>query len=95
MTAFVEMQEFNPFLSKEAVDELLSAAQDWQELCRMKDKLRRCLKCCPGHGLGEADDRVDTTPERLLEELLNKQQWSRKKFPGWLAFEVRPSTIFF
>ena len=83
------VQALNPFLSDRAADTLKSAAQDWQEMCVLEDKLQRCLKCCPGHGLGSADARIDVTMSKLFEELSNKRDFNRVEHPGWLVLEVR------
>ena len=83
------VQTFNPFLSDDAESQVVSCAQDWQELCVWQDKLQRCLKCCPGQLLGEADARFDTTTSQLLAELRNVRSWARAEYPRWLAFEVR------
>ena len=82
------MQALNPFLEPKAAQQLVGCAQDWQELCVLHDKILRCLKCCPGHGLCQSDARMDVSVEHLIMELRNQRSWDRQRHPGWLTLEV-------
>ena len=85
------MQALNPYLSDGAVSAVIEAAQDWQELCVLHDKLQRCALCLPGAAVGTADGEADRTLTRLAADLRNTcaQRLDRKQRPAWLAFQVR------
>jgi hypothetical protein len=71
----------------EALD-IVHGAQEWQKLCVLEDKLRRCLLCIPGASIGRSDARIERTAACFVKELLNKRQWSPCEHPEWLALEV-------
>ena len=81
----------SPFLSTDAAAAVTSAAQDWQELCVLRDKLRRCELCLPGAQIGAADGEVDRTLRRAAEELCSSTyaELQRGVRPAWLAFQAR------
>ena len=85
------MQALNPYLSDSAVSAVIEAAQDWQELCVLHDKLQRNALCLPGAAVGTADGEADRTLTRLAADLRNTcaQRLDRKRRPAWLAFQVR------
>jgi hypothetical protein len=86
----VAVQKLNPYLSSQAADSVASSAQDWQELCILDDKLKRCLLCLPGASIGETNSHIDRSPSRLAEDLRNDcaHLWYREEHPEWLAFQV-------
>jgi hypothetical protein len=88
------LQAVNPYLSPTAAAAVRAAAADWQELCVLADKLRRCQLCLPGAAVGAADGEADRTLTRLAEELsaTTCSELDREKHPAWLAFQARSDT---
>lgn len=84
------VQRLNPFLSEDAIATLISGAQSWQQLCVLEDKLQRCLLCCPGTHVGDADACHDRSALRLAEDLANHSGalWNCAEHPEWLAWQV-------
>ena len=69
---------FNPFLSDSAVKELRLAILEWLSLCVLEDKIGRLV-------LFAAEANTQEL-ERELKEV--GREWSEKKHPQWLVFEV-------
>lgn len=82
------MQRLNPLLTAREAAHVAAAAQEWQRLCVLEDKLRRCLLCVPGARLGASDARLERSVSRLVQDLLNERTWREEDHPAWLAFEV-------
>ena len=70
--------QFNPFLSDGALKELRLAILEWLSLCVLEDKIERMALLAAEANTQEL--------ERELKEV--GREWSVKKHPQWLVFEV-------
>ena len=75
----VARDEFQPFLSEEAVDSLHDRICVWLELCVLEDKTERLLAHCAAGNVA-----------LLLKELqvVRDDEWDPMAHPEWLVFEV-------
>jgi hypothetical protein len=72
--------DFNPFLSKEACDEILGSILLWLQLCVLEDKAERLLGFLRSN-----------LHDELVAELQSSRIWSVCDHREWLVFEVKQS----
>ena len=72
------MLEFNPFLSKSAIQSVRQGVLLWLQWCVLEDKLTRL---CNYEEMGQE--------EEFVRELQVVREWSVNEHPQWLVFEVQ------
>eukprot|EP00198_Chlamydomonas_reinhardtii_P007687 XP_001697024.1 predicted protein [Chlamydomonas reinhardtii] len=76
------VNEFNPFLSPEAAQELQRRVRLWLRLCVLEDRLGRIV------ALAAARRAEGDCLPQLVQELSVHRTWDAAAHPEWLVFEV-------